>query len=91
MILFYEESGVLKLKLDKELVEKAKKFAEAAGYSSTEEFITHTLESAIAQLEESESAEDIKEKQKVLFLQIKPPRINQLVMSLSNCIKNLRM
>jgi len=55
-----------KVKLDKELVEKVKKYAEAAGYSSTEEFISHTLESAITQLEESESAEDIKEKLKGL-------------------------
>jgi metal-responsive CopG/Arc/MetJ family transcriptional regulator len=55
-----------KVKLDKELVDKAKKYAKAAGYSSTEEFISHTLESAIAQLEESESAEDLKEKLKGL-------------------------
>lgn len=55
-----------KVKLDKELVEKTKKYAQAAGYSSTEEFISHTLESAITQLEESESAEDLKEKLKGL-------------------------
>ena len=55
-----------KVKLDKELVENAKKYAEIAGYSSTEEFISHTLESAISQLEESESAEDLKEKLKGL-------------------------
>ncbi len=55
-----------KVKLDKELVENAKKYAEIAGYSSTEEFISHTLESAISQLQESESAEDLKEKLKGL-------------------------
>jgi hypothetical protein len=55
-----------KVKLDRELIDKVKKYARVAGYSSTEEFITHTLESAIAQLEESESAEDLKEKLKGL-------------------------
>ncbi len=55
-----------KVKLDKELVEKAKKYAEAAGYASVEEFITHTLESAILQLEEAGDAEELKEKLKGL-------------------------
>ena len=55
-----------KIKLDKKLVERAKKFADMAGYSSVEEFITHTLESAIQQLDESASSEEIKEKLKGL-------------------------
>ena len=55
-----------KIKLDKDLVEKAKKYASAAGYSSVEEFISHTVESAIAQLEEAGNEEELKEKLKGL-------------------------
>ncbi|MDH5406856.1 MAG: ribbon-helix-helix domain-containing protein [Candidatus Aminicenantes bacterium] len=51
-----------KIKLDKELLKKVKKFADLAGYSSVEEFITHALEKEIAQLEESASEEEIKKK-----------------------------
>jgi hypothetical protein len=54
------------LKIDKELLEKVKKFAKIAGYSSPEEFVTHALEKEIAKLEESDSEEDIKEKLKGL-------------------------
>jgi len=55
-----------KVKLDKELVEKAKEYAEIAGYSSVEEFISHTLESAIEQLQEASDTEELKEKLKGL-------------------------
>ena len=58
--------GMAKVKLDKDLVIKAKTYAEIAGYSSVEEFISHTLESAISQLEESADAEELKEKLKGL-------------------------
>jgi metal-responsive CopG/Arc/MetJ family transcriptional regulator len=54
------------LKIDKELLEKVKKFSKIAGYSSPEEFVTHALEKEIAKLEESDSEEDIKEKLKGL-------------------------
>ena len=36
--------GGSKVKLDKDLIERAKKHAEEAGYSSLEEFITHAVE-----------------------------------------------
>jgi len=51
-----------KIKIDKQLLEKVKQYAELAGYSSPEEFITHALEKEIAQLEEADSEEDIKKK-----------------------------
>jgi len=51
-----------KIKLDKELLKKVKKYADLAGYSSVEEFVTHALEKEIAQLEESASEEEIKKK-----------------------------
>ena len=49
-----------KVKIGKELMEKIKKYAAIAGYSSPEEFIVHTLEKAIAQLDEAKSEEDVK-------------------------------
>jgi metal-responsive CopG/Arc/MetJ family transcriptional regulator len=58
--------GQAKVKLDKELLEKVKKFAQLAGYSSPQEFITHCLEKEIAKLEESDSEEEVKKKLKGL-------------------------
>lgn len=51
-----------KLRIDKELLEKVKKYAEIAGYSSMEEFVTHALEKEIEKLEEADSSEEIKKK-----------------------------
>jgi metal-responsive CopG/Arc/MetJ family transcriptional regulator len=58
--------GKAKIKLDKDLLEKVKKFAELAGYSSPEEFITHALEKELAVLEDADSEEEIKKKLKGL-------------------------
>lgn len=58
--------GQAKVKLDKKLLEKVKKFAQMAGYSSPQEFITHCLEKEIAKLEESDSEEEVKKKLKGL-------------------------
>jgi len=58
--------GHAKVKLDKKLLEKVKKFAQMAGYSSPQEFITHCLEKEIAKLEESDSEEEVKKKLKGL-------------------------
>ncbi|MCP2519332.1 ribbon-helix-helix domain-containing protein [Candidatus Aminicenantes bacterium AC-708-M15] len=55
-----------KIKIDKELYKKIKKYAEIAGYSSVEEFVNHALEKEISKLEESESEEEIKKKLKGL-------------------------
>jgi metal-responsive CopG/Arc/MetJ family transcriptional regulator len=55
-----------KVKIDKVLLEKVKKYAALAGYSSPAEFITHCLEREIAKLEESDSEEEIKKKLKGL-------------------------
>ena len=43
-----------------------KRYADLAGYSSVEEFITHALEKEIAQLEEAESEQELKNKLKGL-------------------------
>jgi metal-responsive CopG/Arc/MetJ family transcriptional regulator len=58
--------GKAKVKLDKALMEKIKKYAKVAGYSSPEEFITHCLEKELAKLEEAESEEVVKKKLKGL-------------------------
>lgn len=54
--------GTTKVKLDKDLVEKIKRYAEIAGYSSPEEFIVHALEKELAKLEGAESEEEIKKR-----------------------------
>jgi metal-responsive CopG/Arc/MetJ family transcriptional regulator len=51
-----------KVKINKDLLERAKRIAEIAGYSSVEEFIEHVLERELAQFEESDSEEEIKKK-----------------------------
>ena len=40
-----------KIKIDSKLYDRAKKASEAAGYSSVEEFITHSIEKEVSQLE----------------------------------------
>lgn len=58
--------GKRKIKLEKGLLDKVKKVAQIAGYSSPEEFVTHCLEKEIAKLEESDSEEEVKKKLKGL-------------------------
>lgn len=41
----------MKMKIDKHLYERAGKCAEIAGYSSTDEFITHIIEKELASIE----------------------------------------
>jgi metal-responsive CopG/Arc/MetJ family transcriptional regulator len=55
-----------KIKIDKALLDKIKKYAEMSGYSSVEEFVTHCLEKEIAKIEEADSEEEIKKKLKGL-------------------------
>ena len=55
-----------KIKLDKDLYAKIKKYAELAVYSSAEEFVTHALEKEIAKLEDAGSDEEIKKRLKGL-------------------------
>jgi metal-responsive CopG/Arc/MetJ family transcriptional regulator len=55
-----------KIKLDKVLYEKVKKYSEIAGYSSVEEFVTHALEKEIARFEDADSEEEIRKRLKGL-------------------------
>jgi metal-responsive CopG/Arc/MetJ family transcriptional regulator len=50
--------GGSRIKLDKELLEKVRKYAAVAGYSSPEEFVRHALENEIAKLEEAGDDEE---------------------------------
>ncbi len=58
--------GKAKIKLDKDLFDKVKKYAGLAGYSSPEEFVVHCLEKEIEKLEESDSEDEVKKKLKGL-------------------------
>ena len=51
-----------KVKISKDLFAKVKEFAQIAGYSSIDEFVTHALEKEVSQLEGSDSEEEIKKK-----------------------------
>ena len=51
-----------KIKLPKELLAKIKRYAAVAGYSSPEEFVVHALEKELANLDEADSDEEIRNK-----------------------------
>jgi metal-responsive CopG/Arc/MetJ family transcriptional regulator len=48
-----------KIKIDSNLLTRAKKTAEAAGYSSVEEFVTHIIEKELAKHETDEVNEKV--------------------------------
>ncbi len=50
--------GGNKIKIEKDLLEKVKRAARIAGYSSTEEFVQHVLEREISKLEEGGDSEE---------------------------------
>ena len=54
--------GSNKVKLDKDILDKVKRYAEIAGYSSAEEFITHALEKELSKLDGAVSEEEIKKR-----------------------------
>lgn len=54
------------IKLHEELYRRAAKIAEKAGYSSVDEFVEHMVEKELAQLEDSDSKEDVIRKLKGL-------------------------
>jgi metal-responsive CopG/Arc/MetJ family transcriptional regulator len=58
--------GGEKIKIDKNLLERAKKFASVAGYSSVDEFIAHLIEKELANLEGAEDDEEVKKRLKGL-------------------------
>ncbi len=55
-----------RVKLDKDLLARVKRYSDMAGYSSMEEFITHALEKELAVLEEADSEEEVRKRLKGL-------------------------
>jgi hypothetical protein len=55
-----------KIRLEKDLWERVRRFAEVAGYSSADEFVAHVLEKELAGLAASDSDENIRKKLKGL-------------------------
>ena len=51
-----------KVKINKNLLERIKKYSDIAGYSSVEEFVEYALENELAKLEEADSEEEIKKR-----------------------------
>ena len=52
-----------KIKIDKDLMEKIKKFSAIAGYSSPEEFVQHVLEREIAKFDkDGDNQEEIRKR-----------------------------
>jgi len=45
-----------KIKLEKDLIDRAGKLSELAGYSSVDEFITHIIEKELAQLDSGDDS-----------------------------------
>lgn len=58
--------GSGRIKLDKALLARVKRYAAIAGYSSVEEFITHVLEKEMKHLDGAQSEEEIKKRLKGL-------------------------
>jgi hypothetical protein len=50
------------IKLEKDLFERVKRCADAAGYSSPQEFVQHVLEKELSSIEKGESDEEILKK-----------------------------
>ncbi len=48
-----------KIKIDSNLFDRLKKAAEVAGYSSTEEFVTHIIEKELAKIETDNVDENV--------------------------------
>jgi hypothetical protein len=58
--------GKSSVKLDKALIARVKKYADLAGYSSVEEFVTHALEKELSQLEGADGEDEIRKRLKGL-------------------------
>ena len=48
-----------KIKLEKSLYDRVARAGERAGYSSTDEFVTHVLERAVSDLQDESSDEEV--------------------------------
>jgi hypothetical protein len=51
-----------KIKVERGLYETLKRAAQIAGYSSVDEFVTHILEKAAAEVQEAQSEEEVRKR-----------------------------
>lgn len=58
--------GSHSVKFDKHTWTKLKRYADLAGYSSVDEFVSHLVEKELAKIDESESEDEIRKKLKGL-------------------------
>lgn len=56
----------VKVKLDRDLVDKLRKVSDVAGYATVEEFITHILEKEMLHFEDAKDDKDMRERLKGL-------------------------
>jgi hypothetical protein len=56
----------VKVKLDRDLMDRIRKVADVAGYATPEEFVVHVLEKEMLHFEDAGSDEDIRNKLKGL-------------------------
>ena len=56
----------VKVKLDRDLMDRIRKVADVAGYATAEEFVTHVLEKEMLHFEDAGSDDQIREKLKGL-------------------------
>ncbi len=54
--------GSNRVKIDKDLMAKLRRYAAIAGYSSVDEFVQHALEKELAQLEDADSEAEVKKR-----------------------------
>jgi len=58
--------NTVKVKLDRDLMDRIRKVADVAGYATPEEFVVHVLEKEMLHFEDAGSDEDIRNKLKGL-------------------------
>ncbi len=51
-----------KIKIDSDLLKKAKGFAAKAGYSSVEEFVGYIIEKEVSKIDDADSEEEVKKR-----------------------------
>jgi len=58
--------NTVKVKLEKDLMDRIRKVADVAGYATPEEFVVHVLEKEMLHFEDAGSDEDIRDRLKGL-------------------------
>ncbi len=58
--------STVRVKLDRDLVDKLRKVADVAGYATVDEFITHVLEKEMLHFEDAKDDKDMRERLKGL-------------------------